>query len=101
MHFQHAGHGIAYRLGVRHAQLVVHVDPPEDEYAPVLLDLTNHFCDEVCGLNLDLARSQRAGKCARQSATRRRDDVVDGRGMGLDLVHVEAVMLRDRPMSTE
>ncbi len=101
MHFQHAGHRLAYLVRLRHAQLVIHVDPPNDKHAAVLLNLANHLCDEILGLELYRARPQRAGKCARESATCRRNDVVDGRGMRLDLRHVDAVMLRDGPVNTK
>jgi len=77
------------------------MDPPNDEHAAVLLDITNHLRDEILGPDLYLARCQRAGKCARESAARRRNDVVDGRGMRLDLRHVDAVMRRDRAVNTE
>jgi len=77
------------------------MDSPNDEHAAVLLDIANHLCDEILGPELYLARCQRAGKCARESATRRRDDVVDGRGMRLDLRHVGSVMRRDRAVNTE
>ena len=101
MHFNHPGHRIAHLIRVRHVQFVFHVDPPNDEDTALLLNLTNHLCDEILGLDVYLARTQRAGKSARESATRRRNDVVDGRGMRLELGRVEAVMLRDRPVSTE
>ena len=65
VHFQHPGHRIAHLIRVRHAQLVIHMDPPNDEDAVLLLDLANHLCDEILGLDLYLARTQRAGKCAR------------------------------------
>jgi len=77
------------------------VDPAQDEHTAVLLDFTHHFRDEILRAELYLARCQRAGKCARQSATSRRNHIVDGRGMRLDLRHVDAVVLGDRPVNTE
>ena len=65
MHFQHTGHCVAHLIGVRHTQFVMHMDPPEDEYAALLLDLASHLSDDVLGPGVYLARSQRAGKCAR------------------------------------
>lgn len=99
MHFQHPGHRIA-RL-FRHAQFVFHVHPPQDEHIAVLLNITNHFCDEILGPNGYLARTQRAGKCAYESATCRSNHVVDGRCMRLDRRHVYTVVFRDRPVNTE
>ena len=77
------------------------MDPPEDEHAALLFDLTHHVRDQIFGSDFDLARTQRAGKSARQSAARGRNDVVDGRRMRLDLGHVDAVVLGDRPMSAK
>ena len=65
MHFNHPGHGIAHLIRIRHVQFVFHVDPPNDEDTAVLLNLTNHLSNEIFGPELYLARSQRAGKCAR------------------------------------
>ena len=101
MHFKNPGHRIADLIRLRHPQFVIHVDPTEDEHTLVLLDVTDHLRNEILGAEFYLARSQRAGKCARESATSRRDDVVDSRGMCLDLSHVDAIMLGDRPVNTE
>ena len=65
VHFQHTSHRIAYLIRVRHAQLVIHMDPPNDEHTAFLLNLANHLCDEILGPDLYLARTQRAGKSAR------------------------------------
>jgi hypothetical protein len=43
----------------------MHMDPPEDEHAALLLDLARHLSDDVLGPGVYLARCQRAGKCAR------------------------------------
>ena len=101
VHFKHPGHGIAHLIRIRHMQFVFHVDPPNDEDTAVLLNLTKHLSNEIFGPELYRARSQRAGKRARESATRRGNDIVDGRRMGLDLRHVGAIMLRDRPVNTK
>ena len=100
-HFKNPGHRIADLIRLRHAQLVVHVDPPQDQHTAILLDVTDHLRNEILGAEFYLTRSQRAGKRARESATRRRDDVVDSRGMCLDLRHVDAIMFGDRPVNTE
>ena len=99
MHFQHPGHRIAHPF--RHAQSVFHVHPPQDQHTAVILNITNYLCDEIVGPNGYLARTQRAGKCARESTTCRRNDVVDGCRMGLDRRHVYTVVLRNRPVNTE
>ena len=75
--------------------------PPQDEHIAVLLNITNHLCDEIVGPNGYLARTQRAGKFARESTTGRRNDVVDGRRMRLDRRHVDTVVFRDRPVNAE
>ncbi len=101
MHFQYTGNRIPHLIRFRHRQFVIHVDPAQDEHTAVLLDVTHHLRDEILRAEPYLARCQRAGKCARQSATRRRNHIVDGRGMRLDLRHVDAVVLGDRPVNTE
>ena len=45
MHFQHPGHRIAHLF--RHAQFVFHVHSPQDEHTAVLLNITNHLCDDM------------------------------------------------------
>jgi len=101
VHFKNPGHRIADLIRLRHPQFVIHVDPTEDEHTLVLLDVTDHLRNEILGAEFYLARSQRAGKRARESATCRRDDVVDGCGMRLDLRHVDTVVLCDGPVNTK
>ena len=63
VYFQHPGRGIAHLF--RHPQFVFHVHPPQDEDTAVLLNLANHLRNKILGANNYLARTQRAGKCAR------------------------------------
>jgi hypothetical protein len=71
----------------------VHTFQHED--AAVFFYFTTHFTDEALGRDFDLARCQRAGKGAGESAACRCDDVVDSRGVRRGLRRVHTVVLGD------
>ena len=91
--------GFAFVL--RHLQHVLHVDAPQHQHCPVFFDLPDNLDRQVVGPNRDLARSQRAGKCARESASGRRNDIIDRRRVRLRLAHVDAVVFGNSTVYTE
>ena len=60
------------------------VNAPDDENVPFHLDLANSFGVQPVVRRRDLTRLQRASECARESAGRCGDDVVQSRGMCLE-----------------
>jgi hypothetical protein len=82
-------------------EVVPDVDPAQHQHTAVLLHLAGDFPDQIVIAKLDLARCQRAGKSARESATSRGDDVVDRRRVRFHAIHLDTVVLRDRAMDTE
>ena len=81
---------------IRRRQVVNDANAFDDQ--DLLLEL--HFANSVSGqlFDLDLARYQRAGKSARQSAGRRSDDVVERRRMRLVSICTDAVVFCDSAM---
>ena len=99
MHLQNSFDGIVDV--VRDHEFVLGVYASQHEYVVVLLDLAGYLGDEVLCTDVYLARCQRTGKCAGESATRRRDDVVDRRRMRIQVTLLDAVMLGNRSMNAE
>ncbi len=97
--FVHAPCRFAFVLW--YLQRVLHVDPSKYEYRSVLFDFSSDLAHQVVGAHGNLARSQRAGKSARESATGGRNDVIDRRRMRFHPGHVDAVMLGDRAVDTK
>ena len=99
MHLQNSFDGIVDV--VRDHEFVLGVYASQHEYVVVLLHLAGYLGDEVLCTDVYLARCQRTGKCAGESAARRRDHVVDRRGMRIQITLFDAVMLGDRSMKTK
>ncbi len=78
-------------IPVRRRQVVDHVNPLDDQYSLLQLDVAGDIRPEL--LRLDLARSQRADKCPGQSAAGRGDDVVERAGVLLEFARLDPVML--------
>jgi hypothetical protein len=61
-------HGVGPLDGVAqsrvHVQRVVDADAPENQHPILFLDFTYDLSSQVISLEFDLARCQRAGKCA-------------------------------------
>ncbi len=83
------------------AQVIGHMDSSENEHLVVRLDLSFHFSRQLSIAGVDVARLQRASERAEQSASRRGDDVVDRRGMGLGYFRGHAIMLGDGAVDAE
>lgn len=80
-------------LGI-HMQLMRHMYSPYPEHLVVVLaHLTHHFSNDLPLGQCDLARCQRAGKSADQSGAGRGNQIVDGRGVGGELIWIDSVML--------
>ncbi len=75
----HALDGLTRTLGG--GEVVADVDSLDDENVVFQFHVAGHVGGEI--LEADLARCQRACQRARQSGTRRRDDVVERGGMRL------------------
>ena len=67
-----------YHLAIRASRLqdIAYVNAPDDQNTIVFLYLSADFSNKVSRLQINLARCQRAGKSAGQSATRSGYDVV-------------------------
>ncbi len=83
------------------SEQIPHVHSPQDEDVSLLLHLPTNLAGQVGGSDFDLARCQRAGKGARESACGRRNHVVYGCGVGLVRSRIDPVVFRDRSMDTE
>ncbi len=99
MHFVHALGGFTFVL--RHLQRVFHMYPSYHQHCPIFFDFPGNFARQIVGAHGDLARSQRAGKSARESASGRRNDIVDCRRVRLRLAHINAIVLGDRAVDTK
>jgi hypothetical protein len=86
---------------VRNVQPVFDPDPLDHQDAIISLDLADRFDLVIVRINFDLARFQRTRERAGQSATRRCDDVVEGRRVRRILLRVHAVVLGDLGMDAE
>ncbi len=82
-------------------QPVGDVDAPDHEHVPVLLDLTDGLRRQVALAGRYPARLQRAPEGPGQSAGGRRDEVVEGRGVRLVDLRVDAVVRRDLGVDAE
>jgi hypothetical protein len=85
-----------------HPEAVGNVNPLDNQYPALQLDLTTYVPIDVFRSQRNPARFQRASKGAGESATRRRDDVVYGRRVWLIPLHrVEPVVSGDGPVDPE
>lgn len=99
MHLPNSLDYIAHALG--NPQPVRHVNTPDDQNAAVLANLPADLSGEIVWLELNVARCQRAGKSARQSATCGRHHVIECGGVPVHLGHVHAVVLGDGAVHTK
>ena len=83
-------------MTIRRSQVVNDANAFDDQDLLLELDFANSVSGQL--FDLDLARYQRAGKSARQSARRRRDDVVERRRMRLVSICTDAVVFCDSAM---
>ncbi len=84
-----------------HVEMVIHADAPEDQHPILRFDFTDDFSPQVVTLEFDLARCQRAGKCAEESAACSSHDIIDGRRMRGELTRLDAVVLCYSPVDAE
>lgn len=96
---QHAFRGLALTL-VR-GQVIGDMDALNDQDVAVFFDLAYRLGRKVPLAGRNFARLQRAPEGAGQSATRRRNQVVQRRCVRIDDVCVHAVMLRNLGMHAE
>ncbi len=98
-------HGVGSLDGVPqsriHIEMVVHADAPEDQHPILFLDFTDDLSPQVVPFEFDLARCQRAGKGARESAASRRHEVVERGRAFSELRQIGPVVLRNGPMHAE
>ena len=86
----------------RHPEAVGNVNPLDNQYPALQLDLTTYVPVDVFRSQRNPARFQRASKGAGESATCRRDDVVYSRRVWLIPLHrVEPVVSGDGPVDPE
>jgi hypothetical protein len=83
------------------AQPVGHDDALDDQRRVLQNDLADRLDVEVIPVNIDVTRFQRAGKGARQSPARGRDDIVQRRRARGKLVGADAVVLGDLGVNAE
>jgi hypothetical protein len=84
-----------------HVEIVAHAYAPEDQHPIFFLDFTDYFSAQVVTLEFDLARCQRAGECAKESATSGGHDVIDGGRVGSKLIRLDTIMLGHGPVDAE
>jgi hypothetical protein len=77
------------------------MDPAQYQDAIVGLDFAPCLGSELALTGIDLARLQRASEGAKESAGCCRDDVVDGRRVGVGNVARHAIVSGDRPVDSE
>jgi len=70
-----------------------HVNSLDDEHTALELDFPQRLGDQPLVRRIDLTRFQRASKCSSESTRCRCDNVVQSRGMGLENVRRDLVML--------
>ena len=76
----HSGAGL-----VRHAEVVFDVDAAQDQHFDVLLHFPCNVRNQIIGSHDYLARCQRAGKGAGESAAGSRNHIIDRGCVGLHL----------------
>ena len=84
---------------LRRDDFVDHVDALDDQYVLLELDLSARHTSET--LDGDLARFQRASEGTGQSAGRSGHDVIERRGVRLDLRRINLVVLSHSAMNAE
>ncbi len=94
-------HGRLALIGGDPSKVVGHPDAFDHQHLSLGLHVTHDLGREVVVVHRDLARSQRAGKSAGESATGSRHHVVDGGGVGLDLRWIEPVVSRNGSVDAE
>jgi hypothetical protein len=77
------------------------MDAFDDQDLAVLLDLPAGITDQPGVAGRDFARFQRAAEGAGQSPGRRRDQVIQGGGVGFVDIRVDAVVLGDFRVNAE
>src|SRR5271168_5500175 len=77
------------------------MDAPDDKYIVLQFDFTDCLRHQSLIRGVYVTRLQRASKGAGQSNRSRGDNVVQGRGMGLEDRRRNLVMLRHCPMHSE
>jgi hypothetical protein len=82
-------------------QMVVRVDPLDDQDLAVLFDFSPSVADQPAVASRDFARFQRAAERAGQSPGSGRHQVVEGGGVGFVNVGVNPVVLGDLRMNAE
>jgi hypothetical protein len=83
------------------AQPVGHDDALDDQRLVLKNDLADRYDAEIIRVNIDVTRFQRAGKGARQSPARGRDDIVQRRRARGKVVGADAVVLGDLGVDAE
>ena len=86
----------------RDCEFVVYVNAFDDEHAVLcLFDFPTNFAGQLA-VRLDFARLQRAPEGSEQSTRYGRNQIIDGRGMGLSKVLcLHSIVLRNRSMHAE
>ena len=77
------------------------MDALDDQHLPLELDLSGRFARQEALTCINLTRLQRASEGPGQSTGGRRYDVVEGRGMLLELAGRELVVLGNGAMDAE
>lgn len=65
----------------------------DHQHAVFLFDLSSDLRRQLSSTGIDLARFQRTSEGSRQSAARSGHQVVQGRGVGLELLGLDAIMI--------
>ena len=83
MHLQNPFDGIVDVS--RDSEFVLGMNPAQHQYFPLFLDFPRHLGDEIVRTHIYLARCQRAGKGAGESAAGGRNHIIDRGCVGLHL----------------
>jgi hypothetical protein len=99
MHLVHALGG--FPLGRVEHQVIICMDALDHQDLAVSFDLTPGFRNQPAVTGRNFARLQRATERAGQSASGRRDDIVEGGGVRLVHIGIDPIMLGDLGVHSE
>ena len=82
-------------------EMVGYVDAPHHQHLVLCLDLADDICRQIPLPGGNPARLQRATKGPRQSASRRRNEIVDSRGVRWVYARIHAIVFGYLVMHSE